>query len=89
MKTLKNIIKESVLLESREKAELLNNYFTGKINKNKLQQLATSEFGSSIATKKELDGFLQNKFLQSIMADEYNISKDVLVKKVKELLTVI
>lgn len=65
------------------KADAMNAYFTGKVTAAEL----IKKFGKNkVATKSELQMFLSNKFMQAIMADTYDISKDVLVTKVKELL---
>lgn len=84
---LKVIFGESVNESKRytSKTDALNDFFTGKISAEELSDLATNTFRSPIASKKQLQDFLKNKFLQDMMADTYNLSTSELVKKVKEL----
>ena len=68
------------------KIEALNDFFNGKISAEELKSMADDVFGRPVATKKQLQDFVNNKFLQGVMADAYDISTSQLVKKVKELL---
>ena len=69
-----------------DKIEALNDFFNGKISADELKSMAYDVFGRPVATKKQLQDFVNNKFLQGVMADSYDISPSQLVKKVKELL---
>jgi len=68
------------------KIEALNDFFNGKISAEELKKMADDVFGRPIATKKQLDDFVNNKFLQGVMADAYDIAPAQLERKVKELL---
>lgn len=81
IKELSENINEDVYGNS--KTDAMNAYFTGKVTAAEL----IKKFGKNkVATKPELQMFLKNKFMQDVMADTYNISKNVLVAKVQELL---
>lgn len=73
--------------EYNTKTDALNGYFKGEISAEELDNIAKDKFNSEIATKEELDDFISNQFLQDMMSDTHNISKDVLIEKVKELLS--
>lgn len=66
------------------KTDVLNAYLKGDISVEDVKDQA-KRIGTKVATRKELDGFLGNGFLQDVMADTHNISKPQLVKRVKEL----
>ena len=68
------------------KAEVLNLFLKGKMPLKDLQDIATKDFGTDIATKAELEMFLKNKFMQDLMSDEHGIPVATLIKKIKELL---
>lgn len=90
MKTL-NYFKENVNESKNDKIynnkqDVLTAFFKNEIKADELETIADEQFGTQIATKEELSAFLTNKFLQSVMSDTYDISVDVLVKKVKELI---
>lgn len=67
------------------KSSAMNAYMKGELSVKDLKKVAENNFQSEIAEEKQLDEFIRNSFLQSVMADEYGISKEELVKKVKEL----
>jgi co-chaperonin GroES (HSP10) len=69
------------------KADALNAYFQGKISAQELDNIAKTDFKSSVATKRELTDFLKNGFTQDVMADTYGIPKNTLVKKARELVS--
>lgn len=74
----------NIIIESKTNGSELNQYFSNKISAKALIR----KFGKDkIATKVEIEYFLKNKFLQSVMADTYNIDVNTLIDKVKELLT--
>ncbi len=72
-----------------EKNDAINDYFKGKLTVSQLEDIAKNHFGKEIATKSELTLFLDNKFMQGVMADSYGLDSKTLVKKVKELLKVV
>ena len=87
MKRLKELIKENENLNEFEdpKTALLNSFLKGKIDLDALIKKAGGL--DKVATKEELQSFLKNGFMISVMASEHGIKKDQLIKKVKELLT--
>lgn len=68
------------------KIEALNAFFSDKVTADELKIIADKYFDRPVATKKELQDFISNKFLQGVMADTYDIPVPQLEKKVKELL---
>jgi hypothetical protein len=56
----------------------------------KLDQLLTAVNGdlSKIANKKELTDFIKNSFLVSVMADEHDTTKEMILRKIKELIAI-
>ena len=68
------------------KKEALTDYFKGKLSAKELDKIARDDFGSGIATKKELSNFLSNKFTQDVMSDTYGIPAGTLVKRVRGLM---
>ena len=86
LKQIKQLQKDG-LVESKTYTsgkELMNAFMKGEISIEELKNQADN-MGTKIATSSELDGFLKNKFMQDVMAAEYNIPEAQLVKKVKEL----
>jgi len=57
------------------KKDALTDYFKGKLTAKELDKISKDTFGVSIATKKELQGFLTNKFTQDVMSDTYGTIK--------------
>ena len=84
-KKLKEEIKKVPITENKD---ILSDFFKGDITKEELIE-KSKKAGKNIATKQELEQFLKNKFMQDVMADTYNIPAKQLVKKVKELITII
>ena len=67
------------------KAQTVTDFMKGDLSTDDIQKIADKNFGSEVATPKELDDFLNNKFIQGMMADQYGVDKDEMVSKVKEL----
>ena len=68
------------------KKDALNAYMHGKISAKELDKIAKKDFGSSVATKKELQSFLDAGYMQKLMANTYNLKVPQMVKKVKDLM---
>ncbi len=68
------------------KEDAMNAYMKGKITAKELDQIAKKDFGSSVATKKELQSFLDSGYMKSLMADTYGLKVPAMEKKVKELM---
>ena len=56
------------------KADALNSYLHGDISADEVIKTAKDVFGTEVASKQELTSFLKNKFMQDVMADEYDIA---------------
>lgn len=69
------------------KSQTMTDFFKGNLSIDDLQKVAKKNFDSEIASEKDLDGFLNNKFMQDVMADEHGVDKDTLISKVKDLKT--
>ena len=69
------------------KKDALTDYFRGKLTAEELNKIAKDTFGTPIATKKELQSFLTNKFTQDIMSDTFGVPSKTLVKKARELVS--
>ena len=69
------------------KSQTMTDFFKGNLSIDDLQKVAKKNFDSEIASERDLDGFLNNKFMQDVMADEHGIDKDTLISKVKDLKT--
>ncbi len=83
---LRQLIREEVQrLNESWKVELLNSYFAGDISVDELMKKA-KDAGTEVATKKELNDLLKNRFMQDMMADTHDIPVSTIVKKTKELL---
>ena len=78
---------ESVVNEKKYnfKKDALTDYFKGKLTAQELDKVAKDSFGVGVATKKELQGFLTNKFTQDVMSDTYGIPSKTLVKRARDL----
>ena len=68
------------------KEDAMNAYMKGKITAKELDQIAKKDFKSSVATKKELQSFLDSGYMKSLMADTYGLKVPAMEKKVKELM---
>ena len=69
------------------KSQTMTDFFKGDLSIDDLQKVAKKNFDSEIASERDLDGFLNNKFMQDVMADEHGVDKDTLISKVKDLKT--
>jgi len=69
------------------KSQTMTDFFKGGLSIDDLQKVAKKNFDSEIASENDLDGFLNNKFMQDVMADEHGVDKDTLISKVKDLKT--
>ena len=69
------------------KAQTVTDFIKGDLSTDDIQKIADKNFNSQVATPKELDDFLNNKFIQGMMADKYGVDKDEMVSKVKDLKT--
>jgi len=69
------------------KSQTMTDFFKGGLSIDGLKKVADKNFGSEIASEKDLDGFLNNKFMQDVMADEHGVDRETLVSKVKDLKT--
>ena len=67
------------------KSQTMTDFFKGNLSIDDLQKVAKKNFDSEIASERDLDGFLNNKFMQDVMADEHGVDKDTLISKVKDL----
>lgn len=67
------------------KSQTMTDFFKGNLSIDGLTKVAKKNFDSEIATERDLDGFLNNKFMQDVMADEHGVDKDTLISKVKDL----
>ena len=69
------------------KSQTMTDFFKGGLSIDGLKKVADKNFGQEIATERDLDGFLNNKFMQDVMSDEHGVDKDTLISKVKDLKT--
>lgn len=67
------------------KAQTVTDFIKGDLSTDDIKKIADKNFGKEVATQKELDDFLNNKFIQGMMADTYGVDKEQMVSKVKEL----
>ena len=68
------------------KQDAMDAYMKGKITAKELDQIAKKDFKSSVATKKELQGFLDSGYMKQLMANTYGLKVPAMEKKVKELM---
>lgn len=68
------------------KQDAMNAYMKGKITAKELDQIAKKDFKSSVATKKELQNFLDSGYMKQLMANTYGLKVPAMEKKVKELM---
>ena len=68
------------------KQDAMDAYMKGKISAKELDRIAKEDFKSSVATKKELQGFLDSGYMKSLMANTYGLKVPAMEKKVKELM---
>ena len=68
------------------KQDAMNAYMKGKVTAQELDKIAKTDFKSSVATKKELQNFLNSGYMKSLMANTYGLKVPAMEKKVKELM---
>ena len=68
------------------KQDAMNAYMNGKVSAKELDKIAKNDFKSSVATKKELQNFLDSGYMKSLMANTYGLKVPAMEKKVKELM---
>ena len=68
------------------KQDAMNAYMKGKVSAKELDKIAKNDFKSSVATKKELQNFLDSGYMKSLMANTYGLKVPAMEKKVKELM---
>lgn len=68
------------------KQDAMDAYMKGKITAKELDQIAKKDFKSSVATKKELQSFLDSGYMKQLMANTYGLKVPAMEKKVKELM---
>jgi len=68
------------------KQDAMNAYMKGKVTAQELDKIAKDDFNSSVATKKELQNFLNSGYMKSLMANTYGLKVPAMEKKVKELM---
>ena len=88
-KMLSETIRTKNISETKEyhyKKDAMTDFFKGILSADELIKISKDDFRVDVASKKELDDFLVNSFMQEMMADQYGIKKSALIKRVKELL---
>ena len=68
------------------KQDAMNAYMNGKVSAKELDKIAKNDFKSSVATKKELQNFLDSGYMKTLMANTYGLKVPAMEKKVKELM---
>jgi hypothetical protein len=68
------------------KQDAMNAYMKGEVTAQELDKIAKDDFNSSVATKKELQNFLNSGYMKSLMANTYGLKVPAMEKKVKELM---
>ena len=68
------------------KDDAMTDYMKGKISAQELDKIAKNDFKSSVATKKELQNFLNSGYMKELMANTYGLKVPAMEKKVKELM---
>ena len=68
------------------KQDAMNAYMKGKVSAKELDKIAKNDFNSSVATKKELQNFLDSGYMKTLMANTYGLKVPAMEKKVKELM---
>ena len=68
------------------KQDAMNAYMKGKISAKELDRISKEDFKSSVATKKELQNFLDSGYMKTLMANTYGLKVPAMEKKVKELM---
>ena len=91
MGTVQKMVKLLPLMEIMEgkynyKDDAMTAYMKGKISAQELDKIAKNDFKSSVATKKELQNFLNSGYMKELMANTYGLKVPAMEKKVKELM---
>ena len=91
VKTVQKMVKLLPLMEIMEgkynyKDDAMTAYMKGKISAQELDKIAKNDFKSSVATKKELQNFLNSGYMKELMANTYGLKVPAMEKKVKELM---
>ena len=68
------------------KQDAMNAYMKGKVTAQELDKIAKDDFNSAVATKKELQNFLNSGYMKTLMANTYGLKVPAMEKKVKELM---
>ena len=68
------------------KDDAMTAYMKGKNSAQELDKIAKNDFKSSVATKKELQNFLDSGYMKKLMANTYGLKVPAMEKKVKELM---
>jgi hypothetical protein len=68
------------------KQDAMDAYMNGKISAKELDRISKEDFKSSVATKKELQNFLDSGYMKTLMANTYGLKVPAMEKKVKELM---
>jgi len=91
MGSVQKMVKLLPLMEIMEgkynfKDDAMTAYMKGKISAQELDKIAKNDFKSSVATKKELQNFLDSGYMKELMANTYGLKVPAMEKKVKELM---
>ena len=91
VRTVQKMVKLLPLMEIMEgkynyKDDAMTAYMKGKISAQELDKIAKNDFKSSVATKKELQNFLDSGYMKELMANTYGLKVPAMEKKVKELM---
>ena len=91
VRTVQKMTKLLPLMEIMEgkynyKDDAMTAYMKGKISAQELDKIAKNDFKSSVATKKELQNFLNSGYMKELMANTYGLKVPAMEKKVKELM---
>ena len=94
IKTLAKAMRESTIKHLKSlnegkynyKDDAMTAYMKGKISAQELDKIAKNDFNSSVATKKELQNFLNSGYMKELMANTYGLKVPAMEKKVKELM---
>jgi len=91
MGSVQKMVKLLPLMEIMEgkynyKDDAMTAYMKGKISAEELDKIAKNDFKSSVATKKELQNFLNSGYMKELMANTYGLKVPAMEKKVKELM---
>lgn len=85
MRKLRELVLEKNL-EYNYRGEAMRDYMVGVITAKELMDVAKDLFHTDTTTKKEMEGILNNPFLQDSVAKQYSIDTKTLIRRVEELL---